>query len=159
MDKIRTATGKIVGIVAAVAFVALGLYSCVGPFFSNDAVSYTCEDDELSEGCDQDGTFLNFFVVMCGRDEVRLEGNEIRYIGGEPGVREPSDVVGEYWCGARRYIHYEVSEVVFNRGDFTYEIMKEGADRKSQAVFVVYERWVQGSVGDNEARRALLSIN
>jgi hypothetical protein len=146
-----------VGSTIGVLFVA-GLFfmQCVYPFLRDESVAFTCADPEFAANCDEDGSLANFFVEVCGRDQLRVEVNVIRSIGGEPGVREPADVTMAVYCGDHRYIRFEAPEGT--QIDEFEDLRQWAIGASSRQVLDIYERWVRFEISADEARQRLLSV-
>jgi hypothetical protein len=146
-------TGGFLGALAVAGIVgAIFFFQCVYPFLEDRTQEFDCASSGFSDFCDDPGTILGFMALMCGRDSVRGRATEIKTVGGEPGVREPSSFEILIWCGATKFAwEYEEGEEI----DYLDERLAR--DSKTKVATRVFRDYSSGFIGVSEARRQLLA--
>ena len=79
-ERVKSVVG---GAIATIFIGGIAFVQCALPFFRDNSETWTCDSDGLRQFCDDEGTLANFFVAMCGEEDLTFKGNLIQTIGGD----------------------------------------------------------------------------
>ena len=71
------ALGKLGMIAVGGIIVALAIGNCVLPLLQDRSDTVDCDAPGMDANCDDPGSVANFFVRLCGRDAVALDGSPL----------------------------------------------------------------------------------
>jgi hypothetical protein len=156
MDGLKERIGQIIG--GAIGVVVLGglfFAQCVYPLLRDTSETFTCDDKEMAEFCNDPATFAGFLAQVCGRGELVVDNTFIQTIGlGDPGVREPGEIEFTVKCGDVD-LEYSLEE-----GDKieSFDDMRDAASNdRAKMALDLWEDWSLGLINYEDARRTLLA--
>ena len=69
--------GKLGMVAVGGIIVALAIGNCVLPILQDRSVTVDCDAPGMEANCDDPGSVANFFVRLCGRDAVAVDGSPL----------------------------------------------------------------------------------